>query len=65
MARRSENECAFCAEEVEPQAVVIGKDWKVYCSTTCAQRGEDLSVHEITQLMRYVSDRHQPLSVAA
>lgn len=65
MARRSENECAFCAEEIEPQTAVIGKDWKVYCSTTCAHNGEDLSVHELSQLMRYVSDRHQQFPVAA
>ena len=65
MARRSENECAFCAEQVNPQAAVIGKDWKVYCSVNCAHRGEDLSVRELNQLMRHVSDRHQQLLVAA
>lgn len=65
MAKRIESECAFCAEEIEPQTAIVGKDWKVYCTTACAQRGEDLSVRELTQLMRYVSDRHQQLPVAA
>ena len=62
MARRIENECAFCAEAIEPRTAVIGQDWKVYCSTTCAHRGEDLSVRELTQLMQHVSDRHWPLA---
>lgn len=65
MARRNENECAFCAEEVEMQLAVIGQDWKVYCSTTCARLGEDLSIREVTQLMQHISDRHQQLRVAA
>lgn len=65
MARRIENECAFCAEEIEPPTAVVGQDWKVYCSPPCAQRGEDLSIRELTQLMQYVSDRHQQLPMAA
>ena len=33
MARRDENECAHCAEEMELNARCVGQDWKVYCST--------------------------------
>ncbi|MBI1764696.1 MAG: hypothetical protein HYR56_25000 [Acidobacteria bacterium] len=60
MARRIEDECAYCAEKINPHTAVIGHDWKVYCSTACAQRGEDLSVREATQLMQHVSERHWP-----
>lgn len=51
MARRIENECAFCAEEFEFDQGVIGNDWKVYCSENCAARGEILSNREWQQLM--------------
>jgi len=40
IARRDENECAYCAEEITPEAGVIGQDWKVYCSEACAKAGE-------------------------
>lgn len=62
MAKRNENECAFCAEEIEPEQAVIGQDWKLYCSHECAARGETLSVIESSQLMRHISDRRQPLA---
>ncbi len=39
MARRDENECAYCAQELAPAARVIGQDWKVYCSEACAEIG--------------------------
>ena len=40
MAKRIENECAFCAEEIAEGDEVVGKDWKVYCSELCAEAGE-------------------------
>lgn len=42
MARRDERECAWCARELPPDDCVIGRDWKVYCSATCAAAGEEL-----------------------
>jgi hypothetical protein len=51
MARRIENECAFCAEEFEFDHGIVGNDWKVYCSATCAESGEALSDQEWRQLM--------------
>ena len=51
MARRIENECAFCAEEFDPNHGVVGNDWKVYCSADCAAGGEVLSSREWQQLM--------------
>jgi hypothetical protein len=53
MARRNEHECAFCAEELTPEQAVIGQDWKVYCSTICARRGEELSIAEVAKLMQH------------
>jgi hypothetical protein len=43
MAKRIENECAFCAEEIVADECVVGKDWKVYCSQRCAEAGETMS----------------------
>lgn len=51
MARRIENECAFCAEEFELSEGIVGNDWKVYCSTDCVRKGEVLSDREWRQLM--------------
>ncbi len=51
MAKRIENECAYCAEEVKPEAAVIGSDWKVYCSKTCVELGESISAREWQRLM--------------
>jgi hypothetical protein len=62
MAKRNENECAFCAEEIEQEQAVVGQDWKLYCSRECAVHGETLSVIEFSHLMRHISDRHQPLA---
>lgn len=52
MARRIENECAYCAEEIKPEKGVIGRDWKVYCSEACAESGETLSAREWQKVMR-------------
>jgi hypothetical protein len=46
MAKRIENECAFCAEEIIEGEEVVGKDWKVYCSERCAEAGEKMSLEE-------------------
>ena len=62
MAQRNENECAFCAEEIEQGQARVGQDWKLYCSRECAARGESLSLIEFSQLMRQMSDRHQSLA---
>ena len=62
MAKRNENECAFCAEEVQPEQVLVGQDWKVYCSPECAVQGEILSASELERLMQHVSERHWALA---
>ena len=51
MAKRIENECAYCAKETELDQGKIGEDWKLYCSVECAKRGERLSLREMEQLM--------------
>jgi hypothetical protein len=51
MAKRIENECAFCAEEIIDGEEVIGKDWKVYCSESCAEAGEKMSLEEWRKAM--------------
>ena len=40
MARRNLDECAWCAEQMEDESRMIGRDWKVYCSPECARAGE-------------------------
>lgn len=40
MARRDENECAWCAEIMNLNESIIGRDWRVYCSTACAESAE-------------------------
>jgi hypothetical protein len=57
MARRNENECAHCAEEIGLSQRVVGKDWKVYCSNQCAQAGEMFSQIEQQQWLNFVRDR--------
>ena len=52
MAKRIENECAFCAEEIIEGEEVVGNDWKVYCSKRCAELGERMSLEEWRQVMR-------------
>lgn len=42
MARRIENECAYCAEEISPENQIIGPDWKIYCSSACAESKESI-----------------------
>jgi hypothetical protein len=61
MARRTENECAYCAEEIEDERQIVGKDWKVYCSTACAQAGEEMSRGEWQRLMRFMTARKELL----
>jgi endogenous inhibitor of DNA gyrase (YacG/DUF329 family) len=51
MAKRIENECAFCAEDIIGGEEVIGKDWKVYCSERCAEAGEKMSLEEWRKAM--------------
>jgi hypothetical protein len=51
MAKRIENECAFCAEEIIEGEEVVGKDWKVYCSELCAEEGEKMSLEEWRKAM--------------
>ena len=51
MAKRIENECAFCAEEIVEAEEVVGKDWKVYCSELCAEAGEKMSLEEWRKAM--------------
>jgi len=53
MARRTENECAYCAEEIVGENEMIGKDWKVYCSKVCVEMGETMSAREWQTLMRF------------
>ena len=58
MARYSENECAWCAEEITAAAGEVGQDQKIYCGKACRLAGERASRREMQQLMRYTSDRH-------
>lgn len=59
MARRVENECAYCGEELELETGIIGQDWKLYCSTDCSDCGERLSRREMEHLMRVaIPSRH-------
>jgi len=58
MAKRIENECAFCAEEIIEGEEVIGKDWKVYCSEPCAELGERISIEEWRKVMSLVTARN-------
>jgi len=54
MARRDENECAYCAQELEPTARIIGQDWKVYCREACAEMGTLMTNDET---VRYRTDK--------
>jgi hypothetical protein len=51
MAKRIENECAYCAEYVDLEKRIIGEDWKVYCSRKCADAGESSSRDEMARLI--------------
>ena len=57
MAKRIENECAFCAEEIVEGAEIVGKDWKVYCGEQCAETGEKISLEEWQKAMERGEDR--------
>jgi len=57
MARHTENECAFCAEELEPESSYIGEDWKVYCSRECAQAGAMIEAEIREASMNHVDER--------
>ena len=46
MARRVDNECAYCAEEFDDAGGIVGNDMKVYCSDACLVQGELLSAAE-------------------
>ncbi len=52
MARRTDHECAYCAEIFDLGNIVIGDDWKVYCSEECARAGEALSRQESERIMK-------------
>ena len=43
MARRDEDECAWCAERTDDERRIVGRDWKVYCSPACVRAGESHS----------------------
>lgn len=59
MARRNENECAYCAVELGLEQAFVGKDWKIYCSANCLELGQRLSIREMEQLMKVmVASRH-------
>jgi hypothetical protein len=60
MARRNENECAYCAEEMMTERCVVGRDWKVYCSPRCAEAGEALSLREAAEQQRLITPRNEP-----
>ncbi len=63
MARRNENECAYCAVELGLEQAFVGKDWKIYCSANCLELGEKLSIREMEQLMKVmVPSRHHYFS---
>ena len=57
MSRRQEEECAFCAELLDPERVCYGDDRKVYCSPACARAGEALSRREHERIMEKVEAR--------
>ena len=64
MARRVENECAYCAEVLEPERGIIGEDWKLYCSACCADCGEKLSRREMERVMSVaIPSRHYDVSL--
>lgn len=63
MAKRIENECAWCAEEISHEQGIVGKDRKVYCTSTCAEMGEDLSDNERRRLMRVITPRNEAVSL--
>ncbi|MGE0886888.1 MAG: hypothetical protein AB7P14_25485 [Blastocatellales bacterium] len=67
MARRVENECAYCAEELECGQGIVGEDWKVYCSNHCVELGEIISRREMQRLMSVSTPRRdytQPKQLA-
>ena len=49
MARRDEQECAYCAEYLTLEDSIIGRDWKVYCSVECAEAGARITEAEATR----------------
>lgn len=64
MARRVENECAYCGEELEIEIGIIGEDWKLYCSADCLKHGETLSRREMERVMSVaIPSRHYYFSV--
>jgi hypothetical protein len=71
MAKRVENECAYCAEKYAEEKRVVGEDWKQYCSVACASAGESLSRDEMKRLLsharayRLPSDRFNQLGAVS
>lgn len=59
MAKRIADECAYCAEAIEFDKAIVGQDWKIYCSTVCAQAGEEISQHEWQRVMRNITSRRE------
>jgi len=57
MSRHTENECAFCAGELEPESCYTGVDWKVYCSRECAQAGALIEAEERAASMSQIDER--------
>jgi hypothetical protein len=62
MSKRIENECAWCAEEFDEERGVVGRDRKVYCSRSCAAKGEEFSEGEFARLLKEhgVRSRFEP-----
>lgn len=54
MARRVDNECAWCAEEIDMEKALIGSDRKTYCSPSCLEKGQQIFIQERQRLMNNV-----------
>lgn len=52
MARHSEEECAYCEDDVLPLSYIVGADDQLYCSVKCADAGERRSITEPMQQQR-------------
>lgn len=50
MARREENECAWCAEIIDVEKRLVGCDWRVFCSSACVEAAEARSLQEKNRL---------------
>lgn len=61
MSQRTLDECAWCAEPFALETMIVGQDWKVYCSPACATAGESWSRSEQERWW----NSHQPPSQAS